>query len=190
MRIIVLALILLAVIGLWWFFRARTKEAAQQEATSAGTDAGRRLRSRMLSAPPESFGVTPTAAFPRIFAVLMDWPVGKDVVTVFSAHDGTASLYTTFSFGMIGAGEVSASVRAAATAFVQMADHFFDSSTPTTTFPYPTSDQVRFHLLTYDGVRVIVTARVPLEQGTSEYSGLFNQGQAVLTEIRRSDNDR
>ena len=144
---------------------------------------GRELRRMMLTTPPQGMGVKPTKEFPRVYAVLMDWPIGEQVATVFSSGAGAASLYTTSTFGIIG-GEGHETVRAAAKAFVKASDRHSSAATPTTEFPYPREGRVRFYFLTFDGVRVIDTDLATITSGTSKYAELFGLGQAVLTELR------
>ncbi len=138
----------------------------------------------MLSTPPAKTGEKPTKDFPRVYGILMDWPIGEQTATVFSSSTGAASLYTTSTFGIIG-GEGHETVRTAATRFVRAADRLFDSATPTTEFPYPADGRVRFYLLTFEGVRVFDTDLASIERGTSKYAEFFGLGQAVLTELRR-----
>ena len=158
----------------------RTQEPALSKDPA---DAGRALRQMVLSTSPAEFGANPTNEFPRVYGVLMDWPIGDIVATVFSSSTGAASLYTTSTFGVIG-GEGHAAVRAAAIAFVRAADRLYDSATPTTTYPYPGSDRVRFYLLTFEGVRVVETDFASIGSRTNEYIEYFDLGQAVLTELR------
>ncbi|HEV7473818.1 MAG TPA: hypothetical protein VGN90_07205 [Pyrinomonadaceae bacterium] len=148
-------------------------------------DAGRGLRQMALTTPPKDMDIKPSAAFPRVYGVLMDFPVNQEVTaTVFSLSDGTSSLYTTSTFGILGGGG-HASVRAAAMKFVKAADRFHDAATPTKEYPYPASDRVRFYLLTFDGVRVVDTDFAAINNGTSKYRELFGLGQDVLTELRQ-----
>ena len=56
----------------------------------------------MLTTPPVRTGEKPTKEFPRVYGILMDWPVGEQTATVFSSSSGAASLYTTSTFGIIG----------------------------------------------------------------------------------------
>ena len=143
--------------------------------------AGRALRQMLLTTPPEETGDKPTKEFPRVYGILMDWSIGEHKATVFSSSAGAASLYTTSTFGIIG-GEGHASVRTAAMNFVRAADRYFEAATPATDQAYPAGDRVRFHFLTFDGVRVIDTE--PITVPTSKYGELFGLGQAVLTELR------
>ena len=170
--------------GLFSFLTGCSKPqppAAKRNSADAGGD----LRMMMLTTSPEKMGEKPTKDFPRIYAVLMDWPLGEQTATVFSTSTGAASLYTTSTFGIIG-GEGHEKVRTAAMNFVHAADRFLDASTPTTEYPYPTAGHVRFYFLTFEGVRVIETDLASITSGTNKYGELFGLGQAVLTELRRA----
>ena len=146
-------------------------------------DAGRQLRQMVLTTPPESMDQRPTDEFPRVYGVLMDWPIGDQVATIFSSSTGAASLYTTSTFGIIG-GEGHEPVRAAAIAFVRAGDRLFDASTPTGVFPYPEAGHVRFYLLTFEGVRVVETDVASVQDGTGVCAEFFSLGQEVLTQLR------
>jgi hypothetical protein len=138
----------------------------------------------MLKMSPEEVGISPSAEFPRVYGILMDWPLTEATATVFSTSDGAASLYTTSTFGIIG-GQNHESVRTAAKKFVKAADPFYDTATPTKEYPYPASDRVRFYLLTFDGVRVIDTDLAAINNRTGKYAKLFGLAQDVLTELRQ-----
>ncbi len=163
-------------------FLGRSK-AQSPEPQKNLADAGRALRHMMLTTPPAKTGQKPTKEFPRIYGVLMDWPTGDQIATVFATSTGAASLYTTSTFGIIG-GEGHETVRAAAINFVRATDCYFDSSRPAAEYPYPPSDRVRFYFLTFGGVRVIDTDLESITSGTSTYAELFGLGQSVLTELR------
>jgi hypothetical protein len=180
MNEIVKVVVAAVAIGSWFVFRARSRSAPKGHPA----DAGRDLRLMMLTTPPKEIGVSRSEEFPRVYAVLIDWPISNGVTaSIFSSCEGTASLYTTSTFGIIG-GEGHETVRAAAKALVKAADEHLATATPTTEFPYPGEGRVRFYLLTFDGVRVIDTDQATLNDPASKYSELFALGQAVLTELR------
>lgn len=147
-------------------------------------DAMRGLRMMWLTTPPGDLGgLKPTPEFPRVYAVLMDWPVGKNTATVAASSGGDASIFTTSTFGILG-GVGHETVRAAAAKLVKLADKFYDDAQPTKEFPYPAADRVRFYLLTFTGVRVIDTDMASIQNGQSKFTALFAAGQDVLTELR------
>lgn len=188
---IALVLLLVFLLSIYRQLQGSASErAAPPGETDTGTDIGRRLRERMLTISPDSMGITPTETFPRTYAVLMDWPLVGVIVSIFAGHDGSASLYTTGTLSIIGAGETSASVRTEAITFVQLADRFFDAAAPTADIRYSGPDSVRFFLLTFTGLRVIEADRRTLEKGASEHNALFDQGQVVMRELRKLYDER
>ncbi len=174
----------ICVMGILSLLFAACSKTPSNEPKGKPAEAGRALRHLMLTTPAEKFGLKPTEAFPRVFGVLLDWPIGQETATIFASSSGAASLYTTSTFGIIG-GEQHASVRTAATNLVRACDRLIASSHPTTEYPYPGKDHVRFYLLTFDGVRVLETDLASVEQGRSQYGDVFDLGQAVLTQLRR-----
>lgn len=170
--------------GLFSFLFGPLTSAEPPAAKPKAEDVGRSLRQMMLTMPPAEIGVKPTPDFPHVYGVLMDCPFGQQrTATVFASSTGSASLYTTGKFGILG-GEGHAQVRAAAVTFTRAAGEFFDSATPTKEFPYPADDRIRFYLLTFEGVRCIDVEYAAIENGTSKHTRLFGLGQQVLTELR------
>ena len=142
------------------------------------------LRSMMLATPASKAGIQPSQTFPKVFGIVMDMSVsGGHTATVVSMCDGNASLYTTSTFGVLG-GIGHESVRIASTNFVTEAQSHFDAATPTTDFPYPASEHVRFYLLGFDGVRVIDAEIVSVQERADPRFAMWTAGQRVLTELR------
>jgi hypothetical protein len=142
------------------------------------------LRTRALVTPPVEFGIEPTADYPRVYGILMDWPIGDRTVTVVSLCDGNASIYATSGLNVIG-GFAHETVRNAACAFVRAAAEHHDDSYPTSEFSYPGPNRVRFYLLTFSGVRVINADLEAIKGGApTRAADLFTRGQAVVTEYR------
>jgi hypothetical protein len=158
--------------------------ALAQDASRDPAQTMRDLRVSFLSSSAVSLGFSPTREFPRVYGVAMDWPVSDTTATIVSAMDGTASLYTTATFGIIGGGEHEA-IRAAARRFVAAADAYHDQARPTSSYPYPAKDKVRFYLRTFHDVRVIETDAASAYSPSGPYSLFFRAGQAVLTELRK-----
>ena len=144
----------------------------------------RDLRIAFLSASGASHGFKPTKEYPRVFGVAMDWPVDDTTATIISTLNGSASLYTTATFGIIG-GEKHESVRLAAQRFVKSAEAYHDQAVPTGAYPYPAKGKVRFYLRTFQEVRVIEADAASVYSSSGRYSNLFRAGHAVLTELRK-----
>jgi hypothetical protein len=189
MKLSIIAVLFILTLGSWSILRARAKGVDESVKPDVSmnknpADAGKGLRRMMLTLPPEKLGVSPTPEFPRLYGVLMDWPIGAQTATIFSSSAGSASLYTTSAFGIIG-GEGHASVRAASAAFVKGADRLYESAAQVSEYPYPVGDKVRFYLLTFHGVRVIETDMPSVTHGGT-YAELFALGQTVMTALRLS----
>ncbi len=155
---------------------------AEKQATSEESP-GVALRRTALTTPATDLGFESDTDFPRVYGVLTDWDVGGTIATVMSMRDGTASLYTTSTFGVMG-GQEHESVRQAATRYVAIAEQFVDASEPVTDFTYPESDQVYYYLLTYEGVRRCTANISALEKMADPTTPLFAAAQEVLTELR------
>jgi hypothetical protein len=169
--------------GLFSSLFGRFSKDRDPKDTDAG-EAARGLRLMMLNLRPEETESTPTEEFPRVYAVLMDWPISNGAVaTVFAASTGEASLYTTPGFCVLG-GVAHETVRTAAARFVRAANRHYDAAESTTEFPYPLGDRLRFYLKTYDGVRVIDTDMASIKAGASAFTELFGLAQGVVTELR------
>jgi hypothetical protein len=192
MEVSVIAVLITLGFGSWFVLRARSKSAHEGDSPIASNpsnkdpaSAGKELRRMMLTMSPQDLGVSSSKEFSCVYGILMDWPIGEQTATIFSTSTGSASLYTTSTFGIIG-GEGHASVRAASAAFVKAADRFYDLASSTSEYPYPAGDNIRFYLLTFHGVRVIETDMASVTQGSGPYAELFGLGQTVMTELRLS----
>jgi hypothetical protein len=146
-------------------------------------DAGRDLRKMFLTTAAEKVGIQPSQEYPRVWGVAMDWPIGEHIATVISLCDGSASVYTTGTFGIIG-GVGHETVRSAAKKLMKEAECYYDAARPTQDFSYPPLDHVRFFLVTFDGVRVIESDVESLTERRSKYSRLFDLAQDVIARLR------
>lgn len=142
------------------------------------------MRRQMLTKKPGEFGVTPSEQFPRIYGVVMDWPISDQTVTVVGFSDGNASLYTTSTYGIIG-GFSHEPVRIAAQDLVRTSEQFYDLSKPTTDFSYPDPNHGRFYLLTFDGPRMIEVPESELSSDTSSVSELSHRAQHLITALHQ-----
>jgi len=153
-----------------------------QEPTKEPKDAGPGLRNMFLNTSAEQAPIHPSKEYPRVWGVAVDWPIGEHIATIVSLADGSASVYTTDTFGIIrGIGHET--VRTAAKKVVKDADRYFDDSTPTQDFSYPSPGHVRFFFSTFSGVRVIDTEWASLSGRRSKYFALFDAAQDVLTQL-------
>lgn len=147
--------------------------------------AGRDLRTRFLSTRAADLGLTPGPDTPTVFGAAFDWPVGPQFATIAALTDGSASLYTTASYNILG-GEAHAPVRAAAQRFIASAAPHLDRVVPLRSHPYPAAQHARLYLLTIDGLRSIELQVDDLLPGQGHYAQVFADAQNVLEALRKT----
>ena len=155
----------------------------------SGAEAMRELRLRALSVPAKELGISPTKDFPRTYAVLIDFPIDQVTATIVSLSDGSSSLYTTSTFGVIGGG-AHEKVRNAAAKLISASDKFYEEAKPTKDFNCPANGKVRFYLVSFGGVRVLESDMSAIEANQSKFSTIFWLGQNVLTQLRLATEKR
>jgi hypothetical protein len=154
-------------------------------ANSDPADAMRELRRRMLTDSPAAFGLAPSSAFPKVYGVVMDWPVsGGAIVSVVALADGNASLYTTGTFGIIG-GYGHEGVRTAAINLVQGAAAHDEGASTVLDCGYPAADRIFFYLTTYAGLRRIEGNLDSVASGRDVLSPVFGLGQNLISALRK-----
>lgn len=154
-----------------------------QEQPHPRQEAGRELRCLVLGLEPSEAGFASDTEFPRVYGVVADWHIGEHVATIVALRDGTASLYTTSTFGVIG-GAAHEKVRLAAQECVRCAEKFVGSSLPAADTEYPRDGEILFYLLTYDGLRVCSASEEEIYEGQHPMGPFFGEVQNVLTELR------
>lgn len=160
-----------------------TGARANQTTSSSVQSPGPGLRNMILTTDPAELKFAADADFPAVYGVLVDWPLDSGTATIVALRDGTASLYTTSSFGIIGGGG-NEGAHDAAIACVRLADGLAGACRPVTDYPYPPAGTVYYYLLTYSGVKRCSAGMAALEDGSDPTSPLFDAAQRVLTQLR------
>jgi len=184
-------LILFFILSVWASFAAAQMvpvSPAEPEAEDpAEVMAG--LRQMALTSDPEELGVGQQLVEGRTYGAIMEMPVGDQyTATVVAFADGSASLYTTSNFGVIG-GIEHEPVRRAAISFVKVANHFIEQAEPVTEFPRPGPNQVFIYILTVDGVYAIRDSISNFKQRTSPFVPLFAAGHQVLVRLHAANQE-
>jgi hypothetical protein len=147
------------------------------------------LRKQALETTPESLGQAGQVHNDEAYGVVMEMGLPSSVVTLACFADGDARVCYKTGGGMIGGGGHER-VRKAAKELVLLAQKALPGMTPTTDFPLPEPDQVRFYALTPRGLRTVETGRQELGEAESELSRLFYSGQEVVTQMRQVQEQR
>ena len=128
-----------------------------------------------------------------ILVVLMEMGMSDAVATFACFRDGTASLYLSTGGGVIGGGEHE-SVRSACLEMMSLtnkyAQDFIAACTRVSTFPFPAEGEVFFYLVTGAGVYQAQCREDALEEQRDPFSALFNNCHAVMSEVRRIEENR
>lgn len=143
------------------------------------------LRNMAFSTTPAQLGLILPTGKTVVYGVIMDWEMGEGIATTVSYQTGDASLYLSSGSGVIGGGQHD-SVNNAAKQFVNLAQTFLNKGTKTETTTLPTTNQVKFYLLTNNGIYVGQDIMNNFENNSSEWLRLFEEGNKVLTELRQT----
>lgn len=162
-------------------------EPAVSDDQNNSTDIGKELRLMALNTTAEALKLKPDKKYPFVFGVVMDWKVGNGVASIVGLRDGTASLYTTTGFGIIGSGGHESASRLAKE-YVQLAQPLYYESKEIATYDYPSVGKVYFYFLTYGGVRLYIGDEEAITKKIDLSSSLFSAAQNLLTEMRMMTN--
>ena len=143
------------------------------------------LRNMAFTATTEQLGLSLPTDKTIVYGVIMDWEMGDATASTIAYQTGDASLYLSSGGGVIGGGQHQ-NVNNAAKQFVSLAQTFLDKTTKTETTPLPSTDEVKFYLLTNKGIYVGQEQMKNFENSSSIWLKLFEEGNIVLTELRKT----
>lgn len=142
------------------------------------------LRNQILTSSPKELGFNNQNTNMKVYGVLMETGYPEAIATLVSLIDGNASIYLGHGGGVIG-GVGHESVRKASIDFVKESEKYLSSMQNTKSFPYSKLGQVKFYLLTFDGVLTAEADEAALGEGSHKLSPLFYKGQEVITQLRK-----
>ena len=164
---------------------ATEQDTAKQKVHQTEENAFQGLRDMAFSATPEQLGLSFPADKTVVYGVIMDWGMEGAIATIVAYQTGDASLYLSSGGGVIGGGQHQ-NVNSAAKQFVTLAQTFLDKTTKTEITSLPDKDVVKFYLLTNQGVYVGQETMNNFENNSSTWLKLFEEGNNVLTELRKT----
>lgn len=141
------------------------------------------LRAMAFSTTPEQLQLSLPADKTIVYGIIMDWEMGGATATIVSYQSGDASMYLSSGGGIIGGGQHQ-NVNRAARQFVSLGQAYLDKAIKTETTDLPTTDQVKFYLLTNKGKFAGQDNMKNFENNSSEWLKLFEEGNKVLTQLR------
>ena len=119
----------------------------------------------------------------EIFGVAMEVGMPRGIALVFGLRDGSASLYLSTGGGSIG-GQGRPHINAAAKQLVEVAKRFVGNLPLAAEHPLPVAGQVRFSILTPNGVRAAEASERELLGGQSELVPMFVAANRILAGFR------
>jgi hypothetical protein len=137
------------------------------------------LRLLALSVPAEELEVPAQAG---VWAVIMELAVDAETATIVAMADGTASLYVSSGFGVIG-GRDHSRVREAAQRMVASAPHAVGVPV-SDEYPKPSAGAVRFYFREDGTTRTIEIEEEAIRLDDHPLHELFVLGHELLSEIR------
>jgi hypothetical protein len=143
------------------------------------------LRNMAFSATPEQLGLTLPTDKTLVYGAIMDWEMGGATATTVAYQTGDASMYLSSGGGVIGGGQHQ-NVNIVAKQFIKIAQTFLEKTVKTDTKTLPNKDEVKFYLLTNKGIFVGQEKMKNFENNTSTWLRLFEEGNNVLTELRKT----
>jgi hypothetical protein len=136
------------------------------------------LRDGVLAIGPDDIGLT-AATCPPVWGTIMEWVEAGVVVSLAALLDGSVSVYLSDGSGVIGCG-LHPDVRVAASKMLRVAEQVADQCEPAEHYPAPLDHQVRFYLLTNQGVLGAAAERAELDEGAEALAELYYAGHGVI----------
>ncbi|SMC60709.1 hypothetical protein SAMN04488101_101660 [Pedobacter nyackensis] len=143
------------------------------------------LRNMAFTATPKQLGLSLPTDKTIVYGIIMDWGMDGETASTVAYQTGDASMYLSSGGGVIGGGQHQ-NVNSAAKQFVSLAQTFLGKTTKTETTPLPSTNEVKFYLLTNNGIYAGEEQMKNFENNSSTWLKLFEEGNTVLTELRKT----
>jgi len=141
------------------------------------------LRNKLLSLNPREVDITATTEHPTVWGVMMETAYPEAIVTLAALVDGTTSLYFSSGGGILGSGN-HPTVGTAARQMVSIAEMALEFTQPVKEYPSPIAGNIRFYLLTFEGIHSAECPERELQSGKHSLSELYAAGQKLIAQIR------
>lgn len=162
----------------------QTQDTTQRRKVDPNNNPYHDLRNLAFGATIEQIGVELPVDQTKIYGVIMDWDLGEGTATLVAFLSGDASLYLSSGGGVIG-GRGHENVKKAAVAFIDKAENYLNKTAKTDSTPLPGKDGVAFYFLTNKGKFVGREEMKNFDNGSSQWLGLFIEGNKLISEIRK-----
>ena len=145
------------------------------------------LREKLFKLNPKTLDIAPSEDLPRVWGFMMEIFVSQTWVNLVCIADGTVSIYIGTGGGIIGAGEHD-SVRSAARECLKKSEEILEHLKNFDSSHIQNEETIKFHVLTYDGIRSDEVETKEIESEKHYLSELYYSAQNVITEVRSAEN--
>ncbi len=164
-------------------------DTVQRQKVDPNNNPYKDLRNLALGATMEQIGVNFQTNQTKIYGVIMDWDLGDGTATLISFLSGDASLYLSSGGGMIG-GSGHQNIKNTAIAFIDKANGYLELTSKADSTPLPEKSCIKFYFLTNNGIFVGQEQMINIENSSSKWIDLFEEGNKVISEIRIVTEDK
>jgi hypothetical protein len=161
------------------------KPGVNGKSPSAPPGPGVALRDGVLTFDPVRIGL-PASEFDPVWGVVMDsvFADGGGWHCLAGLSDGTTSLYSSGSFGIIGGGAHD-KVRTATQQLLSLTQRHLDLLAPSQNVDLPSPGRVTIRARTFEGQRTVTAAEQDLGHNRHPASALFHAAHTVVGELRK-----
>ena len=158
--------------------------AADAQAQPPQADA-QRSRDAYAAVRRQILALTPGPAFAGqpVYGAVMEFSTATETVMVIAFPTGDVRLYRSVGGGIIGRSE-NAALGDAARAFVTASVQAAPRLVAPTGYPSPAPGEIRFYILTPDGVRTGMGSRATLTTGENPLTPLYTAANALVAQLR------
>jgi tetratricopeptide (TPR) repeat protein len=150
------------------------KALGDRGADFADFTAGRELWFKMTASQAK---ISPSAEFPHVFIVIMDWRIENKQTLIAAAADGTSSLYISPGSKVLG----GYSAKEEAKAVITAAEKILTLAKKVSDHPLPPPGEVRFYIRTHSGLYMISDSFADLRENKGKTLQLFVAANKVMT---------
>ncbi|MHA1107058.1 MAG: hypothetical protein ACTSPN_15290 [Promethearchaeota archaeon] len=141
------------------------------------------LREQLFKLNPKTLDIAPNEELPRVWGFIMEMFISQTWITLVCVADGVVSIYMGTGGGIIGAGEHE-SVRSAARECLKKSEEILEHLKKFDPAHLQNERNIKFHVLTYDGIRSDEAETDEIESEKHYLSELYFYAQNVITEVR------
>ena len=141
------------------------------------------LREKLFKLNPKTINIAPSEDLPRVWGFMMEMVISQTWVTLVCIADGAVSIYIGSGGSIIGAGEHD-SVRKSARECLKKSEEILEHLKKFDPAHIQNERNIKFHVLTYDGIRSDEVETKEIESEKHYLSELYYSAQSVITEVR------